>query len=101
MTSGMPFEIGTTLHTRIDIMQVYIQDSTRATGFRITSSGNDSDSEVVRLGTDQSDPETLFLFALVFLNGRGVRMNSGEHSTISAAILCVRAFFCTGEDISQ
>jgi hypothetical protein len=86
MTSAMEFEIGTALHTRNGIMQVYIHDSTRAAGFRMTSSGNDSDSEVVKLGTAQSDSRTLFLFALVLLNGRGVRMDSGEHPIISAAI---------------
>jgi hypothetical protein len=63
----------------------------------MTSSGNDSDSEVVGLGTNQSDPETLFLFALLLLNDRGVRMNSEQHSTISAAILDVLPFFAPGK----
>jgi hypothetical protein len=63
----------------------------------MTSSGDDWGSKVVRLGNDQSDPTTLFLFALLLLNRGGVRMNSGEHSTTSAPIVCVRSFFGLGK----
>jgi hypothetical protein len=59
----------------------------------MTNSGNDLDGEVIELGTGQSGPGTLIRFALLLLNGRDVRMNSGEHSTISSVSLWVRAFF--------
>jgi hypothetical protein len=34
--------------------------------------GNDSDSEVVRLGTDPRDPETIFLFVFLLLDRHGI-----------------------------